>query len=203
LSQLLSFSEKVSLSVSHQYHLDVSGRPRRVFNGASRFADSVWIAHLAFLDAGLTKESVNGRNIGVFVGSMPGEMVSASPSDVLENYQNVYTLTGTNHSIAAARISYVLGLTGPCAVYSAAGSSSLIALHSVVRSLEANDCEMAIVLGVNICFCFVVKSLREHDADGYIYVWDVLSRQYLLAGKSRGCVGFILVFVLSKALMFH
>jgi hypothetical protein len=62
---------------------------------------------------------------------------------------------------------------------------------------------MAIVLGVNICFCFVVKSLREHDADGYIYVWDVLSRQYLLAGKSRGGVGFILVFVLSKALMFH
>ncbi len=28
----------------------------------------------------LTKESVNGRNIGVFVGSMPGEVVSASPS---------------------------------------------------------------------------------------------------------------------------
>ena len=91
------------------------------------------------------------------MGSMPGEMVSASPSDVLENYQNVYTLTGTNHSIAAARISYVFGLTGPCAVYSAACSSSLIALHSVVRSLGANDCEMAIVLGVN-----AILSCRGH-----------------------------------------
>jgi acyl transferase domain-containing protein len=55
----------------------------------------------------------------------------------LENYPNVYTLTGTNHFI------------GPSAVYSAACSSSLIALHSAVRSLKANDCEMAIVLGVN------------------------------------------------------
>ncbi len=45
-------------SVGNQYHLDVSGRTRGVFNGASRFADSVWIGvhsatdvgHLAFED---------------------------------------------------------------------------------------------------------------------------------------------------------
>ncbi len=34
-------------SVSHQYHLDFSGRTRGVFNGASRFADSVWIGVLS------------------------------------------------------------------------------------------------------------------------------------------------------------
>ena len=59
---------------------------------------------LAFCDAGYNKKSLQGQNVGVFVGIER----SGSFGD------GVYALSGALASGAVGRVSYVLGLQGPC-----------------------------------------------------------------------------------------
>ena len=102
--------------------------------------------YLALKDAGYTKESVQGRNIGVFVG------ITAFDNSVMSsNAQgfDVYSLNRSDQATSAGRISFLFGLQGLCSAYATACSSSLVALHSAVRCLQCGDCECAIVLGVN------------------------------------------------------
>jgi acyl transferase domain-containing protein len=64
------------------------------------------------------------------------------------NNINPYTASSISHSAAAGRISFILGICGPCSAYNAACASSLVALHAAVRCLRAGDCDMALVIGV-------------------------------------------------------
>jgi acyl transferase domain-containing protein len=77
--------------------------------------------YLALKDAGYTKESVQGRNIGVFVG------ITAFDNSVMSsNAQgfDVYSLNRSDQATSAGRISFVFGLQGLCSAYAAACSSS-------------------------------------------------------------------------------
>lgn len=58
--------------------------------------------------------------------------------------------TGTAASMAANRVSFVLGLRGPSASVDTACSSSLVAVHHAVRALRAGECEMAFAAGTNL-----------------------------------------------------
>jgi acyl carrier protein len=98
-------------------------------------------AYLAFVDAGYTKESLMGRNVGVYVG--------VSPAVSGLQHTNIYSINGSDHSSCSGRISFVFGLQGPCAAYSTACSSSLVALHVGIRGLQDGDCDVAIILGCN------------------------------------------------------
>ena len=62
--------------------------------------------------AGLRRAELLGSETGVFVGIAANdfaEVLRASPAG-----RSVYAATGSSHSIAAGRLSYVLGLQGPC-----------------------------------------------------------------------------------------
>lgn len=66
-----------------------------------------------------------------------------------ENTDRFFAL-GTGSSVCSGRISYFFGLKGPSITLDTACSSSMSALHSACLSLKSNDCEMAIVGGVNV-----------------------------------------------------
>ena len=55
-------------------------------------------------------------------------------------------------SVASGRISFSLGLHGPCTSIDTACSASLVALHSAVRALEHHECPQHVVTGVNLIF---------------------------------------------------
>ncbi|MDN3720405.1 polyketide synthase [Roseibium salinum] len=60
-----------------------------------------------------------------------------------------YVATGSVPSVGPNRISYFLDLHGPSEPVETACSSSLVALHRAVQAIEAGDCDMALVGGVN------------------------------------------------------
>ena len=106
-------------------------------------------SYAALYDAGYrTKESLEGLNAGVFVGIFGTDAIEVASSAA--GSSNLYSVLGTAHSVAAGRISFALGLTGPCCSYDTACSSSLVALHAAMRSLQHGDCDMAVVVGVNV-----------------------------------------------------
>ena len=57
-----------------------------------------------------------------FAGSEFGQLLASSPAG-----GSVYAATGSASSIASGRVSYALGLHGPCASYDTACSSALVA----------------------------------------------------------------------------
>lgn len=102
-------------------------------------------AWLALEDAGVAPDTLLGSSTGVFVGittSDYGQLTRGVSDDV-------YLATGAALNAASGRISYVLGLQGPCMSVDTACSSSLVALHAACLSLRAGDCDLALVVGVN------------------------------------------------------
>ncbi|HSR96289.1 MAG TPA: type I polyketide synthase [Kofleriaceae bacterium] len=105
------------------------------------------VAWEALEHAGIDPTGLEGSRSGVFIGICANDYGGATldPSAI-----DIYTATGGSVSVAAGRISYHLGLGGPCMAVDTACSSSLVALHLAVESLRAGECDLALVGGVNL-----------------------------------------------------
>ncbi|WP_207957903.1 type I polyketide synthase [Streptomyces sp. YIM 98790] len=90
---------------------------------------------------------------GVFVGLMTSDY-----GDRLAHREDTraaidpYYGTGGGHAMAAGRVAYVMGLSGPAVTMDTACSSSLVALHGAARSLRSGECRYALVGGANVFF---------------------------------------------------
>lgn len=135
----------------------------------------------ALENAGLKASKLNNSETGVFIG-MSGTDYSHFGFSSIPNPEG-HLSTGTANSMAANRISYIFNLRGPSIVIDTACSSSLVALHLAVESLKRNECEYAIVAGVNLLLLpALTESLRnagmlspefqcktfDESADGYV-----------------------------------
>jgi len=155
------------------------------------------VSYEALLDAGLTKETMKGRRIGVFVGAsgVVGDGVIVSGGSDVGNSRggaSVYDATGKTLSVAAGRISYVLGLCGPCSAVDTACSSSLVALHSARRSLQLGECDMAVVACENVLSAqssLACAVAGMTSADGRCHVFDASAQGY---GRGEGCGALVL-----------
>lgn len=105
------------------------------------------LAFDALQDAGLSPKHLKGSRTGVFVGisSSDYSLLHTDPAQV-----GPYSGIGNAHSVAANRISYFFDFQGPSVAVDTACSSSLVALHLACRALQANDCDLALVGGVNL-----------------------------------------------------
>ena len=63
---------------------------------------------------------------------------------------SVYLATGSSLSVASGRLSFAMGLQGPCAAYITACSASLTAYHAARRSAQLDECKGAMAAGVNM-----------------------------------------------------
>jgi len=102
----------------------------------------------ALENAAIAPSSLAGSNTGVFIGISSSDYSQLSLLSNLET--NPYLGTGNAHSIAANRLSYFYDLRGPSIAIDTACSSSLVALHLACQSIQAGECEIAIVGGVNL-----------------------------------------------------
>lgn len=99
------------------------------------------VAWECFTDAGYNKTTLQGAEVGVFVGAMWLQY------QMLNTESEVSTST---ISSIANRVSYYFGLVGPSIATDTMCSSSLTALHMACQSIESGDCNMALVGGTNL-----------------------------------------------------
>lgn len=105
------------------------------------------ITWAAFEDAGISPAAWAGRQVGVFTG--------ISAVDYLRLQQNTASLdayngTGNAASIASNRLSYFFDFKGPSLSVDTACSSSLVAIIQACKSLQQQECQLAIAAGANI-----------------------------------------------------
>ena len=93
-----------------------------------------------------THRREDGDRVGVFVG--------ASFVDYLEHTSahspTAYTSTGTIRAFLCGKISYYFGWSGPSEVIDTACSSSLVAIRRAVKSIQMDECSLALAGGVNL-----------------------------------------------------
>ncbi|GGO89035.1 type I polyketide synthase [Wenjunlia tyrosinilytica] len=110
----------------------------------------------ALEDAGLPPLSLAGRSArdrdrartGVYVATMGDEWGGARLAD--PGSLTARSGTGTGHAMLANRLSYQLDLRGPSLTVDTACSSSLVAVHLACSALLLEECDIAVVAGVNI-----------------------------------------------------
>ncbi|AGC43223.1 polyketide synthase [Myxococcus stipitatus DSM 14675] len=101
-----------------------------------------------FEDGGYGPERLSGTNTAVYVGAS-----SFDYYELLLQTQAARTThigTGISHAILANRISQYFNLKGASDSVDTACSSSLVALHRGVQALRSQECDLALVGGVNV-----------------------------------------------------
>ena len=133
-------------------------------------------------DANIAPDRLGGSATGVFIGITTSDY--ARQLDLgSANGSDVYAATGNALNAAAGRISFVLGLQGPCLAIDTACSSSLVAVHEACQALRAGECDLALAGGVNVMLSPVPSILFskwgmlatdgkcktfDADADGFV-----------------------------------
>lgn len=102
----------------------------------------------ALENAAQSPEKLLGSQTGVFVGISNNDYGRLVFNDL--DKIDTYASTGGAYSVAAGRISYLLGLNGPAISVDTACSSSLVTVHLACQSLRQKECNLALVGGVNL-----------------------------------------------------
>ncbi|MCC6191418.1 MAG: acyltransferase domain-containing protein, partial [Anaerolineales bacterium] len=105
------------------------------------------VAWEALEAAGQPAASLAGSATGVYIGMLNSEYAWLQFRDLAS--LDVYSGTGTSHSVASGRLSYVLGLQGPSVTLDTACSSSLVAIHLACQALRSRECDLALAGGVS------------------------------------------------------
>ncbi|MBV7331440.1 SDR family NAD(P)-dependent oxidoreductase [Chloroflexi bacterium TSY] len=110
------------------------------------------VAWEALESADIIPATLFDSSTGVFVGISEGDykLLCFDNDKGLQVQEDLYASTGTSTSVAAGRISYILGLTGPSMAIDTACSSSLVAVHQACQSLRQRECAMALAGGVSL-----------------------------------------------------
>jgi acyl transferase domain-containing protein/SAM-dependent methyltransferase len=151
----------------------------------------------ALENGGQSPDKLLGTQTGVFIGISNSDYFRMVISD-LERI-DTYASTGGTLSVAAGRISYLLGLNGPAISVDTACSSSLVALHLASLSLRQKECNLALVGGVNLILTpeanINFSKAGMMALDGRCKTFDAAADGYV---RGEGC-GVILVKRLSDA----
>lgn len=150
--------------------------------------------------AGIPPSSLNESASGVFVGVTSSDYGLLQACSDTPGDSNPYFNTGTPLNACAGRISYVLGLQGPCMAVDTACSSSLTAIHLACTSLRAKDCNLALTGGVNLTLSpllnVTLSAAGMMSADGKCKTFSEDANGYV---RGEGC-GIVVLKRLSDAL---
>jgi len=149
------------------------------------------VGYAALHSARWSRTQDRANDTGVSVG-----IYSTEFARVLERgdmAQSVYAITGSTLSVASGRLSYALGLQGPCFSIDSACSAALVAVHSAVSALRHHECHAHLAMGVNMMLlaesslAFAVSGMTS--ASGKSYTFDKRANGF---ARGEGCTGLAL-----------
>nr|WRX36515.1 hypothetical protein [Cystobacterineae bacterium] len=145
------------------------------------------VAWEAIEDAGVQIPALEGSRTGVFVGAGTKDY-STFVKQQPRQERDAYGTTGNLLSIASGRLSYTLGLQGPCLTIDTACSSSLVAIHLACHSLRTGESDLALAGGVNLLLSpETMADLGRTQAlspDGRCKTFDALANGFT---RGEGC----------------
>jgi len=100
--------------------------------------------------AGQAPDKLMNSRTGVFLAMCKVDYAQLLLKQNAPALLDAYYASGNAYSTAAGRISYVLGLQGPCLTVDTACSSSLVVVHLACQSLRNGESKMALAGGVNL-----------------------------------------------------
>lgn len=122
--------------------------PREAINTDPQQRLLLEVAWEALENAAQDPSQLHGSRTGVFVAisnSDYGRLLVRDTESI-----EAYAGAGGSYAVAAGRISYSLGLQGPCIAVDTACSGSLVALAQACTSLRSGHCDLALAGGVNL-----------------------------------------------------
>jgi len=138
--------------------------------------------------AGIAPSKLIGSQTGVFIGINTSDYSQLHVNSEDNTQLNAYFFTGNTASVAAGRLSYILGLEGPSLALDTACSSSLVTVHLACQSLRAGECHLALAGGVNLMLLpegpIILSRMRALAADGRCKTFDAAADGY---GRGEGC----------------
>lgn len=163
----------------------ISPREARAMDPAQRILlESAWHA---LENANIPPSLLRGSATGVFIGTRGADYFQGQTNWAPEDATR-YFATGNAASTLAGRLSFQLGLTGPCFALDTACSSSLVALHQAALSLEAGECDTALVGGVNVILdpfgTIAIAKAQMLAPDGRCKAFSAAANGYV---RSEGC----------------
>nr|AGZ05272.1 McyE [Nostoc sp. 152] len=174
---------------------DINEFDARFFSISSREATSMdpqqrlllKVTWEALENANIPPTNLVGERVGVFVGITS---VDHAMTVYKSNYDEIDSFFGTGNALSAAagRLSYFLNLRGPSMSIDAACASSLVAIHQAIRSLRNNECELALVAGVNLilnpAITINLSQSGMMSPDGRCKTFDAAANGYV---RGEGC----------------
>jgi acyl transferase domain-containing protein/SAM-dependent methyltransferase/acyl carrier protein len=152
----------------------------------------------ALENSAIAPGSLFGGRTGVFVGMGNADYWRMVYRD--EQQIDAYSALGNSFSVAAGRLSYLLGVHGPALTVDTACSSSLVAVHLACASLRSGECDLALAGGVNLILSpeanINFSKSRMLAPDGRCKTFDAAADGYV---RGEGC-GVVVLRPLSAAL---
>ena len=152
----------------------------------------------ALENSGIAPASLMGSRTGVYVGLCNFDYYQLLLRGSSSTF-DAYLASGNAPSVASGRLSYVLGLQGPCMTIDTSCSASLVAIHSACQSLRLGESSMALAGGVNL-LCAPDSSIalskgRMLAPDGRCKTFDAAADGF---SRGEGC-GIVVLKRLSDA----
>jgi thioester reductase-like protein len=145
------------------------------------------IAWEALENAGIDPISLKDSYTGVYGGSWRTdyrEMIQDAESMEEGEFLRIYL--GNSIGVLTARISHVLGLTGPSISTESGCSSSMVAVDLACKSLQRGETDLSLACGINLILRpFTGKSMSTVLApDGHCKTFDANADGF---GRAEGC----------------
>ncbi|KAL3877602.1 hypothetical protein ACJMK2_035297 [Sinanodonta woodiana] len=107
------------------------------------------VTYEAFIDAGIDPQIFRGSRTGVFVGLGISEAHEGWGSD--PDKPRGYAAWGCTKNMFANRVSFTFSLKGPSFAMQGSDAASALALDHALHSIHNDNCDAALVGGVNLC----------------------------------------------------
>eukprot|EP00966_Prymnesium_polylepis_P245385 5676878-Prymnesium_polylepis.1 len=132
---------------------------------------------------GRFKSDLLESDTGIFLGMHPADWGGVLPHTPAA--KSVYAATGYSSSVASGRLSFVLGLQGPCFASDTACSAGLVATNCARSALLLDECNTAVAMATNfmltetIHLAFAIASVTSPS--GRCFTFDARADGYARA----------------------